>query len=230
MLFHKGHKIEVFRKSYDEAWEDYMDDFIGLHGYVTDPDASINDPDSLIEVSLQGKGTFRLPQDCLRVIDSGKAQGRSARATQQVKELISSATHPVHVIDPEKSVADALRLMTDHSLSALIVKSQDTYAGIFTERDVLRCHASFPDAPVKEIRIKDVMTSRLIVAEPDDEIKDAMGMMIKARIRHLPVISMGNIVGLLALEDLVKHHVGALTQELHYLQDYITDLHAAGQD
>lgn len=69
MQFQKGNRIEVYKKSSDEAWEDYMDDFIGRHGYVTDPDTTINDPDALIEVSLQGVGTHRLPQDCLRLLN-----------------------------------------------------------------------------------------------------------------------------------------------------------------
>ncbi len=68
MEFQRGDKIEVFKKSNDEAWEPYMDDFIGCHGFVTDPDTVINDPDALIEVSLQGKGTHRLPQDCLQLV------------------------------------------------------------------------------------------------------------------------------------------------------------------
>ena len=68
MQFQRGNKIEVYRKSPDEAWEPYMDDFIGRHGLITDPDTTINDPDALIEVSLEGKGTHRLPQDCLRLI------------------------------------------------------------------------------------------------------------------------------------------------------------------
>ena len=68
MEFRKGQKIEVFQKSKDEAWESYMDEFIGVHGMITDPDTAINDPDSLIEVSLEGMGTYRLPQDCLRLI------------------------------------------------------------------------------------------------------------------------------------------------------------------
>ncbi len=72
MQFQKGNKIKVFRKSEDEAWESYMDDFIGLHGFVTDPDTSINDPDALIEVSLEEKGTHRLPQDCLERITKPK--------------------------------------------------------------------------------------------------------------------------------------------------------------
>ena len=69
MPLRKGQKIEVFRRSDDEAWEDYMDAFIGSHGIITDPDTSINDPDALVEVSLEGRGTHRLPQDCMRLLD-----------------------------------------------------------------------------------------------------------------------------------------------------------------
>jgi hypothetical protein len=66
MSFRRGQKIVVFQRSADEIWEPFMDEYIGLHGIIVDPDTSINDPDDLIEVSLEGKGTFRLPQDCLR--------------------------------------------------------------------------------------------------------------------------------------------------------------------
>ena len=69
MSFHRGNRIEVYRRSDDEAWEAYMDGFIGAHGIVTDPDTTINDPDALIEVSLDGRGTHRLPQDCLKLLE-----------------------------------------------------------------------------------------------------------------------------------------------------------------
>ena len=68
MVLRSGQKVEIYRKSEDESWEPYMDDYIGLHGIITDPDTSINDPDALVEVSLEGKGTHRLPQDCLRLL------------------------------------------------------------------------------------------------------------------------------------------------------------------
>ena len=68
MSFRKGQKVEIFKASDDESWEDYMTEFVGLHGIIVDPDTSINDPDALIEVSLEGKGTFRLPQDCLKML------------------------------------------------------------------------------------------------------------------------------------------------------------------
>jgi len=69
MSFRRGQKVEIFRLSTDDSWEPYMDAFVGLHGIITDPDTAINDPDALVEVSLQDKGTHRLPQDCLRLLD-----------------------------------------------------------------------------------------------------------------------------------------------------------------
>ncbi|MBW2249227.1 MAG: hypothetical protein JRF60_00990 [Deltaproteobacteria bacterium] len=67
-MFRRGDKVEVFKKSVDEGWQSYMDEFVGLHGIITDPDTAINDPDALVEVSLVDKGTHRFPQDCLRLI------------------------------------------------------------------------------------------------------------------------------------------------------------------
>lgn len=69
MVFRRGQKVEVFKKSTDESWANYMNEYVGAHGIITDPDATINDPDALVEVSLEGKGTHRLPQDCLRVLE-----------------------------------------------------------------------------------------------------------------------------------------------------------------
>jgi hypothetical protein len=69
MVFHRGQKVEVYRRSDDESWQDYMEEYVGLHGIITDPDATINDPDALVEVSLVGRGTHRLPQDCLRLLE-----------------------------------------------------------------------------------------------------------------------------------------------------------------
>lgn len=69
MVFHKGQMVRVLRRSTDESWEGYMDGLVGSRGIITDPDTQINDPDSLIEVSLEDKGTYRLPQDCLEVLE-----------------------------------------------------------------------------------------------------------------------------------------------------------------
>ncbi|SLM27621.1 CBS domain protein [Desulfamplus magnetovallimortis] len=147
-----------------------------------------------------------------------------------VKDLLLNEKQQVHSLDCCQTVADALKIMSAYHVSGLLVMDGKSIAGIFTERDLLRCHVIFPDTPVKEIALEKVMSSRLVVAEPEDEIKDAMAMMIKAGIRHLPVVSGGEIRGILSIEELVKSHVGALTQELHYLQDYVSDLQDAVND
>jgi hypothetical protein len=69
VVFHRGQKVEVYRCSNDDSWEAYMETLVGRHGIITDPDSLINDPDALVEVSLEDKGTFRLPQDCLRPLE-----------------------------------------------------------------------------------------------------------------------------------------------------------------
>lgn len=69
MTFRRGQKVVISKKSEDESWEDYMNAYIGLHGIVTDPDASKNDPNALIEISLNEKGTHRFPQDCLEILE-----------------------------------------------------------------------------------------------------------------------------------------------------------------
>ena len=67
--FRKGQKVEIYKRSDDEGWADYMDKLIGGRGIVVDPDTSINDPDALVEVSIDGQGTHRFPQDCLRAVE-----------------------------------------------------------------------------------------------------------------------------------------------------------------
>ena len=69
MTFRRGQRVEVFQPSSDESWQDYMNEYIGRHGIVVDPDTSVNDPDALVEVSLENKGTHRFPQDCLRSLE-----------------------------------------------------------------------------------------------------------------------------------------------------------------
>lgn len=71
MVFRRGQRVAITKKSADESWEAYMDAFVGLHGIITDPDTAINDPDALVEVSIEGQGTHRLPQDCLEALDNG---------------------------------------------------------------------------------------------------------------------------------------------------------------
>ena len=148
----------------------------------------------------------------------------------RVQDVMKQAIRTVHTIPVEKTAEDAIVQMTEQRTSALIVMDGETPVGIFTERDVLRCHVTWRHRLFREMPLAEAMTDKLIVAQPDDLVSSAMAMMIKADIRHLPVVRDGKIDGMLTISDLVKHHVGELTAELHYLQEYITDLQDAVHD
>ena len=148
----------------------------------------------------------------------------------RVGDVIKQKRRVVHTISARLTAEDAIVQMTQQQTSALIVMDGETPVGIFTERDVLRCHVAWRHRLFRQMPLDEAMTAKLIVAQPDDLVSSAMAMMIKADIRHLPVVENQRIACMLTISDLVKHHVGELTAELHYLQDYITDLQDAVQD
>ena len=146
----------------------------------------------------------------------------------EIRELAQPSD--LSFIDRDSTVADAMELMADKGLTAVLIGTCDKTFGIFTSKDLLRCRRDFPARDMLGIRVDEVMTQTLVVAEPKDTVEEAMAMMIKAGIRHLPVVEGRRISSLLGLEDLVRTHVTALTQELHYLKDYISDLQDAAHD
>lgn len=148
----------------------------------------------------------------------------------KIKDLIKNDTALFYTVKGDQTVSHALQQMSAYGVSAVVVMANEMPVGIFTERDLVRCQILFPTKQTDQVTIDKVMTSRLIVAEQQDSVDAAMAMMIKARIRHLPVVGDKKIIALIALEDLVKAHVGVLTQELHYLKDYISDLQDAAHD
>lgn len=148
----------------------------------------------------------------------------------RVQDVIRQKRRVVYTIPARCTAEDAIVRMTENRTSALIVMDREMPVGIFTERDVLRCHVAWRHRLFREMPLSEAMTDNLIVAQPDDLASSAMAMMIKADIRHLPVVEDRQIACMLTISDLVKHHVGELTAELHYLQEYITDLQDAVQD
>ncbi len=148
-----------------------------------------------------------------------------------IKELLlDQEDQKAFKIESELTVEDAINHMTENDAMALIVVEDDRPVGIFTERDVLLSYVKFNRKPYSEIRLKDAMTNKLIVARPEDEIDASISLMVQTGIRHLPVVEAGEITALLYMCDLVQHQVGTLSTELHYLEEYVNDLHDAGRD
>lgn len=147
-----------------------------------------------------------------------------------IQDVIDQEGGPAVVIESHLSVEDAIDLMTEKDLSAVIVIEGNRPVGIFTERDVLLSYARSGKRPFKEIEMRSAMTNKLIVARPEDDIDATLSLMIQTGIRHIPVIDGGEIVSLISICDLAHHQVGTLSTELHYLEEYVNDLHEAGRD
>ena len=147
----------------------------------------------------------------------------------EVLALLKDKSRTVHTIASNQSVEDAICLMAGGKVSALLVTENDRPAGIFCQRDVYHTYLRMKSTAFAEIALEDVMTRNLVVAEPQDTIPAVIERMIKANIAHLPVVEEERIVGMLTLVDLMEYQIEALDEEIHQLNEYIADLHDAGQ-
>ncbi len=148
----------------------------------------------------------------------------------EVLALLKDKARKVLTIASNQSVDDAICLMAAGKVSALIVTENDRPAGIFSEGDVYKSVLKIKSAAFSEISIEDAMTHNLLYAEPQDPITTVLDKMMAADIGHLPVIEDKKIVGMLTIRDLMEHQIASLTDEINQLEDYIADLHEAGQD
>ena len=139
----------------------------------------------------------------------------------KVREILAIKGEHVHTIEPERTILDAVALLVEHGIGALLVRdAAGTVAGIISERDVLRVSRDRSSA-LGSLRVADVMTRDLIVCVPDDDVDYAMGIVTKNRVRHLPVMDDGRVAGMISIGDLVKARLDAAEYENRYLREYI---------
>ena len=141
-----------------------------------------------------------------------------------VKEIIGDVEKEIVSLDKDRTVADAVSMMMENEIGALVVVDSDGKpVGMFTERDVLKCWTRKGERHFKDIKISEVMTTNLIIVEADDYLCYVTTIMIKNRIRHLPILEKNKLVAMLSIRDVVKAQVTDLRAENHYLKDYISD-------
>lgn len=137
-----------------------------------------------------------------------------------VKHLLEGKSGVIHAIEPDKPVLDAIRLMADKHVGALLVMRGSELIGIVSERDyarkVILKGRSSADTPVSEI-----MSAPVISVAPGDSAHRCMRLMTERRIRHLPVVEGAKVVGMLSIGDLVKAVIDEQAAELEQLQRYI---------
>ena len=138
-----------------------------------------------------------------------------------IREILSNKGDKVLTISSQSSVLEAIGVMSEANIGAIVVQDGERPDGIFTERDYLR-KIALMGLSSKNTAVSEVMSSPLITVEPSDDTRDAMATMTERRCRHLIVVSAGKMVGIVSLGDLVKHMLQEKEDEVEQLSSYIS--------
>ncbi len=137
-----------------------------------------------------------------------------------VRQLLESKPAEIIAISPDAPVIDAIRLMAERHVGALVVMEGARLVGILSERDYAR-KIVLQGRSSKDTPVRDIMTAEVITVRPEDSSDHCMQVVTDKRIRHLPVMQGGDVVGVLSIGDLVRAVIEEQKQELDQLQRYI---------
>jgi len=135
--------------------------------------------------------------------------------------LNSKKNDSVWSVSPDHMVIDALNLMSEQGIGAVLVMDGDRLVGIFSERDYAR-KGIIAGRKAKSTPVTEVMTPNVFTVSPDMDIKDCMNLFSQKRIRHLPVMDNQRVIGMLSIGDIVTAIIQAQDQQIKYLEAYIT--------
>lgn len=138
----------------------------------------------------------------------------------RVYEILQSKGHTVHQILPSASLADAVERLVHFNCGSLLVSEAELIVGIITERDILKAIESQRQT-LSNLSVCNFMTRNLVTGHPSDDVGEIMGKMTTHRVRHLPIIDSGRLVGMISIGDVVKAQFDLLAVENHYLKVYI---------
>ncbi len=138
-----------------------------------------------------------------------------------VNSILRAKANAIFSITPDTIVYEALELMVEKNVSALVVMENEKLAGIFTERDYARKVILVGKAS-KETRIEEIMTDDPITVSPESTIDDCMRLMTNKFIRHLPVVSGDKLIGIISIGDVVKHIIEDQKFIIENMEHYIT--------
>ncbi len=138
----------------------------------------------------------------------------------KVSQILDSKGHDVFSVTSDITVFEALKVMGEKNIGALPIIENGELKGIFSERDYAR-KVVLKNKTSRETLVSDIMTPNVITVSPNQNIDDCMELMSTKRIRHLPVVDDGKVVGLLSISDLVKVIINRQKETIEHLQSYI---------
>ncbi|MFW6084830.1 MAG: CBS domain-containing protein [Gemmatimonadota bacterium] len=138
-----------------------------------------------------------------------------------VKRVLDAKGHDVYSTTPDTTVFDALKEMADRNVGALIVLDDGDVVGIFSERDYAR-KIILLGRSSRETPVRDIMTTRVVYARPELSLEECLALMTDKRIRHLPVMKDGELVGVVSIGDLVKGIIQEQRFIIEQLEGYVS--------
>jgi CBS domain-containing protein len=137
-----------------------------------------------------------------------------------VRDVLDGKGSQIWSVEPDSSVLDALGLMAEKDIGGVLVLERGKPVGIFTERDYAR-QVILKGKASKDTPVREVMTGRVIFVGPNQTIEECMALMTDKRIRHLPVLDSGALLGILSIGDVVKAVISEKEFLIHQLENYI---------
>jgi CBS domain-containing protein len=139
-----------------------------------------------------------------------------------VAELLrTKPTRAIVKVSPEQSVLDAIKVLATENIGAAIVMSGDRLAGIFSERDYTR-KVILKGRSSDSTRVEEIMTANVVVVNPRTRTRDCMALMTEKKIRHLPVVDEGRVIGMVSIRDIVSDIIADQDFTIEQLEHYIS--------
>ena len=142
--------------------------------------------------------------------------------TTTVNQLLNSKDDEIFSVTPGTLVIDAIKMMDEKKVGALLVIENDKLVGIISERDYTR-KVILKNRSSAKTKVNEIMTSNLKTADPSQSLDECMVIMSHSHIRHLPVVQDGQVIGILSIMDVVKNIISEQEFTIEQLQHYITD-------
>ena len=137
-----------------------------------------------------------------------------------IRSVLKHKDQNVWSVPPEVPVYNAIQLMADKHIGALLVISEGKLVGIISERDYAR-KVVLQGKSSKETKVRDIMTGTVVSVGPDHTVDDCMRIVTTKRIRHLPVVQGETVIGVVSIGDLVRTVISTQGETIQYLQEYI---------
>ena len=138
-----------------------------------------------------------------------------------VNDILKNKSQVVFSVEPTQSVYEALVVLGEKNIGALVVMQGDELKGILSERDYAR-KVVLKDRNSRDTKVSEIMTAKVITVEPTDSVEHCMNIMSEKKIRHLPVVSDQKLVGVISIGDVVTAIIRMQQDTIDHLQNYIT--------